>query len=78
MQVVLFNLWELESGEKELDTESVPDDIQLRGVALPAVGKVRNGTEDEARPRAQSFRVPLFAARTLNATGQSRVTISLR
>ena len=28
--------------------------------------------------RAKSFRVPLFAARTLNATDQSRVTLSLR
>ena len=29
-----------------------------------------------ARPAAKSFRAPLFAARTLNATGQYRVTLS--
>ena len=31
-----------------------------------------------SRSRAHSFRLPLFAARTLNATGQARVTLSLR
>ena len=42
--------------------------VLLRAENLPA--------SDLARP--EQTRIPLFAARTLNATGQSRVTLSLR
>ena len=34
--------------------------------------------ERERGPVRSKIRVPLFATRTLNATGQSRVTLSLR
>ena len=37
-----------------------------------------DATPYQGPSRATSFRVPLSAARTLNATGQSRVTLSLR
>ena len=44
----------------------------------PAPGRT-GGARDQRRPRPSSpFRVPVFAACTLNATGQSRVTLSLR
>ena len=34
--------------------------------------------ETTMRPAQHKIRVPLFATRTLNATGQYRVTLSLR
>ena len=47
------------------------------GKPLPKAPAGKKGApEKEARPAP--FRVPVFAARALNATGQSRVTLSPR
>ena len=48
----------------------------------PAAGQFLEQRRDhrgaQAGPSSRKLRVPLFAARTLKATGQSRVTLSLR
>ena len=44
----------------------------------PEVGQVTGLNLFEYRPVQSKIRVPLFAPRTLNATGPSRVTLSLR
>ena len=52
-----------------------PENKQDRGVGC-FEQSIKSGSK-EARPAA-NIRAPLFAARTLNATGQSRVTLSPR
>ena len=51
------------------------DADELENQTATCVCKMRR---EELRPVQSKIRVPLFAARTLNATGQSRVTRSLR
>ena len=58
--------------------------LGLQPIERPVVGCGRPGVghpaavHAEQRPVQSSFRVSLCAARTLNATGQCRVTLSLR
>ena len=62
---------------REAATEARAQQMKEADEALTAARKGFGELQDTARPPDQ-FRVPLFAARTPNATGQSRVTLSLR
>ena len=57
--------------------DSVPSPQPLAATAAPDARGAEVRHDDEQARQAQT-RVPLLAARTLNATGQSRVTLSLR
>ena len=48
------------------------------GGAQPSSSGVGAAARTTSGPVHSTFRVPLFAARTLNATGQARVPLSLR
>ena len=67
---------EASRGARARGLEPELPELELPGGELPecwelAVNVVRG-------PSSREIRVPLFSARTLNATGQSRVTLSLR
>ena len=60
-------------------TSSVAHHLEYVLTATKAMYEDRaGGAEERGGPVQSKIRVPLFAARTLNATGQSRVTLSLR